>query len=253
MRRLGVAEQRLQSLGVTAPGDIDVEAIAWIAGAKVRLAALESCEARIIGVRDKAIITVRASSSPARRRFSIAHELGHWQHHRGRSSVCRTDEIGGGGRSSAAERQADVYAADLLMPAFLFEPAAARHPRPSFEIIEELAQEFSTSRMATAMRFVDLGGCPCMLICHDQHRRRWFRSSPDWPSRWFPRNDWDSGSSAMDVLHGSRERSRSETIGADAWFDRQEAERFTIWEQSIRSFGDQVLTLLTITDERMLN
>ena len=249
-----MAEQLLQSLGVTAPEDIDVEAIAWTVGAKVRLAALESCEARIVGVRDQAIITVRASSSPARRRFSIAHELGHWQHHRGRSSICRSDEIGGGGggRNPPAERQADVYAADLLMPAFLFEPAASRHRRPSFEAIDELAQTFSMSRMATALRFVDLGGCPCMLICHDQGGRRWFRSSPDWPSRWFPREDWDSGSSAMDVLHGSKERSKPETIGADAWFDRREAERYTMREQTMKSFGEQVLTLLTITDGDML-
>lgn len=53
------AEALLRSLGVAQPADIDLEAIAWSVGAKVRDAVLESCEARIIGYRDRAIITVQ--------------------------------------------------------------------------------------------------------------------------------------------------------------------------------------------------
>ncbi len=89
-----MAEQVLQSFGVTNPEDIDIEAIAWALGAKVRYDVLESCEARIIGFKDRAIITVKNEGDSRRRRFSIAHELGHWQHHRGRSSICRASDIG---------------------------------------------------------------------------------------------------------------------------------------------------------------
>ncbi len=70
------AEALLRSLGVTRPADIDLEAIAWSVGAKVRDAVLESCEARIIGYHDRAIITVQQGGDPRRRRFSIGHELG---------------------------------------------------------------------------------------------------------------------------------------------------------------------------------
>src|SRR5687767_3486985 len=115
------------SLGIDDPRQIDLQAIAWCVGAEIRFAALESCEARIIGFGERAIITVDRRSGPARARFSIGHELGHWNYHRGRSSICRSDEIGSHSQSVAhPERIADSYAADLLMPAYLFRPAAQR-------------------------------------------------------------------------------------------------------------------------------
>lgn len=82
------AERLLIELGIEAPREIDLEAIAWDAGAEVRFASLDSCEARIIGYGNRAIITVEESSIPTRKRFSIGHELGHWKYHRGRSFVC---------------------------------------------------------------------------------------------------------------------------------------------------------------------
>jgi hypothetical protein len=54
-------------------------ALAYYSGARVRTRPLDGCEARIIGVGNQAIITVNAHSPPRRKRFSIAHELGHWK------------------------------------------------------------------------------------------------------------------------------------------------------------------------------
>jgi hypothetical protein len=253
LRGFSQAEKLLQSFGVTSPDDIDIEAIAWEMGAKVRNGALESCEARIIGFRDQAIITVKGDGDPRRRRFSIAHELGHWQYHRGKSSVCRASEIGGFGQGGTAiERQADSYAADLLMPAYLFRPLAAAHRRPSFEAIDALAGAFSTSRLATALRLVDHGQWPCMIVCHSQSGRRWFRRNSSIPDHWFPRDDLDPESAAMDVLYGKTDRMRPTIIGADAWFDRRGADRFELTEECIKGFGGDVLALLTLKDQAML-
>ena len=254
MKGLSQAERLLQSFGVTSPEEIDIEAVAWELGVKVRNGSLDSCEARIIGFRDRAIITVRGDGDPRRRRFSIAHELGHWQHHRGRSSICRASEIGSPGQSGATtERQADNYAADLLMPAYLFRRLAAAHRRPSFEAIDALAGAFSTSRLATALRFIDLSTWPCMLVCHGPNGRRWFRRNAGIPDHWFPRDDLDPESAAMDVLYGKIDRARPTIIGADAWFDRWNADRFELTEECVKSFGNDVLNLLTLTDQKMLD
>ena len=80
---MSAAEELLQDLGVTEPDEIDLEAIAFYAGARVRYRALDGCEARIVGTNDQAIISVGLHSPRRRQRFSIAHELGHWHHHRG--------------------------------------------------------------------------------------------------------------------------------------------------------------------------
>ena len=81
------AERLLQELGITEPNEIELDAIAHHVGACVRYRPLQGCEARIIGTGDRAIITVKSDSHPRRKRFSIAHELGHWYHHRGQFGV----------------------------------------------------------------------------------------------------------------------------------------------------------------------
>jgi IrrE N-terminal-like domain len=64
-------------------------------------------------------ILVNADEPPARQRFTIAHELGHWVCQCLEGSVepvyCRaTDVVGETAR--LAEREANVFAAELLMP-----------------------------------------------------------------------------------------------------------------------------------------
>lgn len=246
------AEALLRSLGVNRPADIDLEAIAWSVGVKVRDAVLESCEARIIGYNDRAIITVQQGADPRRRRFSIGHELGHWTHHRGRSSVCRSSEIGNPGSVSQLERQADRFAADLLMPRFLFLRSLVAHRRPSFEAIDALASEYATSRLATALRCLDLAGWPVLLVCHGKGGRRWFKRGAGVSDDWFPRDDLDASSPAFAVLFGDTERSRPQVIGANSWFERRDAARFRLTEQSVKAYGGEILTLLTLTDREML-
>ena len=90
MTRLTSAEKLLQSLGIREPGDIDLEAIAWHCGAEVRTQSLDGCEARIVGNQNKAIITIAEDKSFERQRFSIGHELGHWEHHRGQAFIYST-------------------------------------------------------------------------------------------------------------------------------------------------------------------
>ena len=254
MRALTAAERLLQELGVTEPGEIDLEAIALTVGARVRFRPLDGCEARIIGNGDQAIITVNDRSSRRRRRFSLAHELGHWHHHRGRLLVCRASEIGANAQHvSALEKVADAYAADLLMPRYLFDPVARTHRRLTFQTVAAIVEAFDVSRPAAAIRLIETRHSPALLICHGPEGRRWFVRSPDVPSRWFPRTDLDTESFAFGVLFGQQPEDRMpRKIGADAWFDRQEADRYEVEEQTIRTADDEILTIILVTDEEML-
>jgi hypothetical protein len=65
-------------------------------------------------------ILVRSDEPAERRRFTIAHELGHWicQCREGdlRPVYCRAEEIGVDPEAKALEREANIFAANLLMP-----------------------------------------------------------------------------------------------------------------------------------------
>jgi hypothetical protein len=249
---LTASELLLQELGVTEPDDIDLEPIACHVGCQVRYRPLDGCEACILGAGDRAIITITTRTSKARQRFSLGHELGHWHYHRGRSSICRPEDIGNQTRSPLhPEHIADGYAADLLLPRYLFEPRLIGALRPSFTTVERLATEFRTSITATALRSVEFTPS-VMLICHASSGRKWFKPSKDIPSRWFPRGDLDADSYAFDILYGEEDRSRIVKIGADAWFDRSEANRYEILEETLRIGGGEILTLLTLNVPKML-
>lgn len=68
----------LNDLGITEPGDIDIEAIAEDCGATIRYQPLSGCAARIMGYKNRAIITIDEDTPRPRQRFSAGHELGHW-------------------------------------------------------------------------------------------------------------------------------------------------------------------------------
>jgi hypothetical protein len=254
MKGLTTAEKLLQSLGVTEPDEIDLEAIAWTLGVKVRFRPLDGCEARIIGRGDHAIVTVNSRSGLGRQRFSIAHELGHWEFHRGQIMVCRPDEAGDlSSKASPPEKRADRFAADLLMPSYLFRPTLKKFHRLDFDIIRKFGEMFGVSLTAAAIRMVGSDEHPAILICHNQHGRKWFLRSSLIPGHWFPRTELQPESSAMDILFGKRSHDpQLRCVYADAWFDRYNAHKFEIAEQTYRISADEILTLLIIEDDEML-
>ncbi len=250
MNQLSPAEKLLKELSVTAAKDIDIEAIAYHVGATIKYRPLNGCEGRIIGSNNRAVITVNSQATSARRRFSAAHELGHWHYDRGRSLICLSDDINNPKKSFPdPERIADGYAADLLMPEYLFEPMALEIGKVSFQAVETLRTEFQTSITATALRLIEYGPEPAILLCHTVRNRKWFYRSHYIPDRWFPRNDLDPTRYAMDEA----ECSDRIPISADIWFDRRGAENYEIYEESRYIPGnDEILTLLIFTDDEML-
>lgn len=253
-RRLTLPEKILQNFGVESPKEIDIEAIAWELGARVKYKQLHSCEARIVGRDNRAVITVDINVIPRRQRFSIAHELGHWHHHRGRCLICRADEIGDARRSATdSERVADDYASDLLLPRYVLEPMLRGVARPTLKDIREIAEAFDTSLTATLIKTVETDRFPMLLICHSQKGRRWFRRAGSVPERWFPKDELDHESCAFDLVFGSNsEEPFPRRIGADAWFDKPEAAEYEILEQSYALPNKQVCTVLTLIDPKML-
>jgi hypothetical protein len=248
------AELILKRLGIAEPGDIDLEAIAWDLGVRIRYRPLDACEARIVGTADKAIITVNSRSPRRRRRFSIGHELGHWHHDRGRILMCQAEEIGRiGAGALSRERAADRFASRLLMPEYILRPVARSYPKADFQAVRTIAGLFDTSITATAIRLTEGGYFPAVLVCHGLRGQKWFTRSPDIPTRWFPSNELSAESFAFGVLYGGKPNDPApRKIGAEAWFGPWEAERYDVLEQTIRTGEDETLTLIIMTNQLML-
>lgn len=236
-------------MGITHPKDIDLEAIAWSKGAVVHYRALDKCEATIVGGSKRAVITVNASSPPNRQRYSLSHEIGHWHHHKGKILYCGPSDVENPAINNVLnpERQADDFASDLILPNYLFRPLAVKLRKPTLPFIRDLGALFQASTTATLIKLVQADIYPLIIVCHSKQHRRWFRRSAMLGDWWFPRGELDPESFAFDMLFKrARESSTPRKIGAGAWFEFRNVERFEILEESFLLPHDEILTVLTL-------
>lgn len=127
------------------------------------------------------VIVVNKFHPPVRRRFTIAHEIGHYDLHRRERDAAdvfidRTDYFGDGQeevyfRSSQLgaadyrmEVEANAYAAGLLMPETLLEQYleqnAGKIDLSKPDGVKTVAQAFNVSRLAMGYRLSNLGLAP---------------------------------------------------------------------------------------------
>ena len=103
-------------------------------------------------------IYVNSSDVPARRRFTIAHELGHWVCQcldgRGTPVMCRVEDVSPDA-DRTLEREANVFGAELLMPEEAVRQHAA-HP--------EVALVLGVSLLALQWRLYSFDLAPASVI-----------------------------------------------------------------------------------------
>jgi Zn-dependent peptidase ImmA (M78 family) len=164
-----IAEARavLQRFGVVEP-PVPVDEIARRLGADIQRRANSPDISGLLYREEGAtiVIGVNADDSPVRQRFTIAHELGHLQMHSGtplfvdrsiRVNSRLTGEAGRGGE----ERQANWFAAELLMPETMVRDTAASFAKSrqlsDDGLVKALAAAFDVSRIAMGYRLFNLG------------------------------------------------------------------------------------------------
>lgn len=244
-----LAETLVDECGISTPEELDVEALALMHGMRVRRAELDGCAATLVGFGGRAIATIRPTPSPGRDRFSIGHEFGHWMMHRGHSFRCRADGINQNLEANRPlEREADTFAAHLLMPRSLFNPRVASLGRPTFRQLEELRKEFVTSLMATALRLAGINTLPVIVACFCKDRRRWKLAAQDVPKRWWLCDVVDPDSFAYDVLFNGKTSGQGKQP-ADTWFTNEDAGTFEVTEHAVRTRNDDVLVLIYLEGE----
>src|SRR5207245_6151893 len=97
------------------------------------------------------------SDPQVRKRFTIAHELGHFciPTHRKLATRCISPELSKDDAVRVPEREASDFAAELLMPRQLVEPLVDRGAI-DLERAERVEQIFTVSRVAAALRVCEV-------------------------------------------------------------------------------------------------
>lgn len=127
-------------------------------------------------------------------RFTVAHELGHFYLDDHRTYLVKRRCPHGSfvefeSQSSSIERQADAFAAGLLMPGYLLSPYINRHEDPSLASIKTAASDFDVSMTSMMVRWTQLSHFPCAAISIRNQRIDWgfvsegFRRARYWRAR----------------------------------------------------------------------
>lgn len=151
---------------------VNVEWLAKNLGVEIKKDDLEEASLSGFAVQKhgKRFIGVNSLESPARQRFTIAHELGHLFLHKSdtvsydKGSVMLFRDSHGSDGSDSKEVEANKFAAELLMPADnLREDLATEEPfdlvnhDPSADaIIKKLADKYGVSEQAMSIRLTTL-------------------------------------------------------------------------------------------------
>jgi Zn-dependent peptidase ImmA (M78 family) len=160
-----VAEMVLGDLGQRRL-PIDVEEIAKGRGALIVRQDFAKADVSGMLLREpgRTIIGVNSTHSSVRQRFTIAHELGHLELHRGRKLIMDTPvrvnfrDRTSGLATDQEEVQANRFAATLLMPQELvIREARVSSHRSVDALIKALAATFQVSKEAMSYRLVNLG------------------------------------------------------------------------------------------------
>jgi Zn-dependent peptidase ImmA (M78 family) len=240
------AAELIEYYGISQPEHIQLEDIAFGQGVRILEGTLEGAAASLVRFGKKAVIRISdRETDQGRIRFSTAHELGHFILGHGHSIylVCSNRDMHDWYNQKNQETEANFFASELLLPKTLVEKRCDVN-KVSFKPIKSIADDFSTSLMATAIKFVRL--CPemCAIVYSEDSAIKWFYKSTDW---WpfIPKGKLDSRTLAYDFFQGKEISEDPEEIDGDAWVGTSRVE--SIVEHSIASstYG-YVLSLLWI-------
>ena len=229
-----VAQKMMADCGIDDPADMPLELILAGRGATLIEKPLSNSEGRIVFGKKKSIITVNSSVEyPGKRRFIIAHELGHHEMHRQLINIHNdTDATLEYFKNGNQETEANEFASELLMPEAIFM-SAIKGKKFSPDLLKELSERFQTSITSVAYKYFELGNHPvCLFYSFNNEVKYWKRpegyphfindrthlpppsdsvsaeyftkatmypkeksKQPIWKSTWFELKDWEDDNS----------------------------------------------------------
>jgi Zn-dependent peptidase ImmA (M78 family) len=214
-----LASNTIEQFGICSHEHIRVRDIAFALGATVIEQKINRAAASIVRVGNHATIRISPTDSLERKRFSIAHELGHlvMNHIESIQKVCSDEDMMNWYQSSQ-ETQANFFASELILPKSLVE-GRCDVAEVTFEPIIQIAKDFRASLTAATIKFVRL--CPekCAVVFSSKGKVQWFYKSPDW---WpFIRRDkkLDKRTLAYDFFISEPMDKEPVEIDADAWIE----------------------------------
>jgi hypothetical protein len=128
------------------------------------------------------ILVKRGIREPGRKRFTAAHEIGHYLLHKAAESMsCGAKDIANWTNLEVnPEQEADEFASELLLPSAEMKVSIGIR-WPSLKLVSDLAAEFEASLTATIRKYCEVATHSCAGVWVADSRVRWFSPTGSFP------------------------------------------------------------------------
>lgn len=228
------AQKLLNDCGLNEVLEISLENLIFGRNAVVKEENISGAEGRIVFQENNAVITVHSEINiKGKKRFVLAHELGHYEMHKDLLTVHADDHksLSDWYKNGRHEIEANQFAAELLMPKELFIQKS-KGKDFNLDLIEYLSNRFQTTKTSTLIRYSKFGDFPIALIFSEEGIVKWTQITEDFVLQYIPLNEKvPVNTVAYDFFKGRGLLSEPEKIRATDWFsDDFEISKFKNWE-----------------------
>ena len=238
--------------GLLSRADVDsfpvpLRAIADQLSLIVQEAPLQNLEGCLVTDGDTGGILLNSTCPQRRKRFTFAHEIGHYILHRARQTRFSDQEKELFSSSTRIEVEASAFASYLLMPPALL-PAAFGRDLPNFAMADAVSADFDVSLMAVLKRLVKESNYLTIFICSEGNRVKWPDFSPEVEGYNNVVSQFPKDSAAYALFQDQAEDTYTRRMPADAWFDKGRLAdgRLSLVEESRRFATGHIYTLINI-------
>ena len=192
------------------------------------------------------ILLNRNTGNSRRRRFTWAHEIGHFLLHRNMVAFRDTQQEIWDNPSAPHEIEANIFASLLLLPPSMLSSDLGK-TKPTLQQADKLVAEFDVSLEAAIRRIIGLSHWRCALVISRDGRTERSIPSPLFESYIPPRQQLHPDTVAYSLTKVGEEE--TSLLWADAWVQGKLVEEgVEIQEQSRRLSDGYVYSLLTVRD-----
>ncbi len=196
----------------------DLENMLYAEGLYIKEEEINNCEGKILFDNNYGVITVDRSSDDKQKRFTIAHEAGHFFNERGSGSYnCGYEEFFGSKRNYEREANANDFAGELLMHEKWFVEYTGIK-KISFELIRDAADYFNVSLSAVALRYSIIGFYPIAVVMSANKIIKWISINKNFRYQFIRVGNKVSDLSYAFDYFGNINEPTCEIVSAEAWF-----------------------------------
>lgn len=230
----------------------DLEELAADLGLSVRDVDSTGFEGALIRVRQKrkGIIALKRSiREPSRRRFTLAHEIGHFVllDHGQDECYCKSSTIESWKTHSIRkhEYEANRFASEILLPAKMLYPLV-NEKGITLARIKRFGEKFNTSLTATTVKCVEVTEETCAVVCSVGREVKWVAKSESF-HYFIPNMRLGPDCLAGQLFESDSRRELEGEVSASSWIDDGVDRQMKLWEEAIyMPYYDMTLSLLTV-------